>query len=145
MMSQHAYLTHKMVIFVMQELSISLPELNAHNSPASVRRRPPFSNISEIAWPLGQLKPNFMGYGVRSSIFHLSLVLLCILSYSIFFGIFAEFRQSFRQSVFSAKCLFGEVSFRQSGFRRSVVHRFSTAEMSDDCVSKFASLVCSRD
>ena len=41
-------------------------------------------------------------------------------SNNILFGIFAEFRQYFGEVSHSAKCRFGEVSFRQSGFRRSV-------------------------
>ena len=40
-----------------------------------------------------------------------------------FFGIFAEIRQTFRRSVFSARWLFGKMAFRRSGFRQSVVHR----------------------
>ena len=40
-----------------------------------------------------------------------------------FFGIFAEIRQTFRRSVFSARWLFGRMAFRQSGFRQSVMHR----------------------
>ena len=48
---------------------------------------------------------------------------------NIFFGIFAEFRQCFGEVSHSAKCRFGEVSFRQSGFRRSVT---------DPCHPRFA-------
>ena len=39
------------------------------------------------------------------------------------FYFFAENRQTFWRSVFSAKCFFGEMAFRRSGFRQSVVHR----------------------
>ena len=46
-----------------------------------------------------------------------------------FFGIFAEIRQTFRRSVFSAKWLFGEMAFRRSGFRQSVVHRLEISEV----------------
>ena len=42
-----------------------------------------------------------------------------------FFGLFAEIRQTFRRSVFSARWLFGKMAFRRSGFRQSVVHRLN--------------------
>ena len=38
-----------------------------------------------------------------------------------FFGIFVEFRQHFSKVSYWAKCPFGEVLFRQSGFRRGVL------------------------
>ena len=37
-------------------------------------------------------------------------------SFFYFFGIFAEIRQTFRRSVFSATWLFGKMAFRRSGF-----------------------------
>ena len=45
------------------------------------------------------------------------------LFFKYLFGIFAEIRQTFRRSVFSARWLFGKMLFRRSGFRQSVVHR----------------------
>ena len=44
-----------------------------------------------------------------------------------FFGIFAEIRQTFRRSVFSARWLFGKMAFRRSGFWQNVVHRLQCA------------------
>ena len=41
-----------------------------------------------------------------------------------------------RQSVFSAKCLFSKVSFRQSGFRRSVVHRCGRFDLKSPFLGK---------
>ena len=54
------------------------------------------------------------------------ITLYKILLKNIFFGIFAEFRQYFGEVSHSAKCRFGEVSFRQSGFRRSVTDPWRT-------------------
>ena len=47
-----------------------------------------------------------------------------------FFGIFAEIRQTFRGSVFSARWLFDKMAFRRSGFRQSVVHRIANRTFS---------------
>ena len=49
--------------------------------------------------------------------------ILIFSSFFYFFGIFAEIRQTFRRSAFSAKWLFGKMAFRRSSFRQSVMHR----------------------
>ena len=51
-----------------------------------------------------------------------------------FFGIFAEIRQIFRRSVFSARWLFGKMAFRRGGFRQSVVHRLNQEVFSVEAV-----------